>query len=190
MGKIRIVVMRSDRCDQIRQHNAEECLLKNKDVNDRQVQSDWRWPNEEEEVVTIDFSKVIRKIGIEDEFQIGYLTVEDNVGRNFYNNQEAQDVYQKYNPRIINKEDCQELIHAMRRKIVDRYYEILHEKQNWQGVLEHKMDTWGFSHDFPYNLDDPHKMVNVYEPEFQIWDLIRLYKNVDWIRDTVVLYHM
>ena len=148
------------------------------------------WPrDEDEEVNLIDFKRIIKKIGVFDEFQIGYLAIPESIGNPFYVNQDTQRLFTKHNPRVINKDDFQQIIDMMRKMIVDQYHDILQDRRNWQGVLETKMEMWEASHTFPYNLENGSKSItNLYIAEVQIWDLVRMYKAIDWMRNTVVVY--
>lgn len=196
MSKICIVVVNSADCNRFRLDPPSIYIPKAKKTEEERTSevksqmADGGWPRDEgEEVNLTDFNRIVKKIGKRDEFSAGYLTIPDDIGKPFYNNPDVQKIFAKHNPRVINKFEYLQIIEIMRKMIVDNYYDVLHDKQNWQGVLETKMEMWEYPHDFPYNLDSHTKNItNVYTAEIQIWDLIRMYKNIDWMRDTVIIY--
>lgn len=147
---------------------------------------------EVEETRLTDFNHIVKRIGKRDEFQIGYLNVPDDMGSPFYNDPNVQKMFSRYNPRVIKRADYTKLIEMMRQMIVDYYNDLLinhSDHQSWRGALETKRDLWESPHDFPYDLDISTKNItNVYVAEMQIWDLVRMYKTIDWMRETVILY--
>lgn len=146
--------------------------------------------NEEEDKDLLNFDRVIKKIGKRDEFKAGYLNIPDDFGKPFFTNPETHQLFSRYNPRVINKAEYEKIIEITRKMIAERYYQILQDPNNWRGVLETKMEMWEGLSGFPYDLDGNNtKMTNVFEPEIQIWDLIRMYKSIDWMRDNVVVYN-
>ena len=156
-----------------------------------QLMNGYGWPHDDEEINLCDFERIAKRLGKRDEFNVGYLTIPESIGSPFFNNPETQGLFANHNPRVINCEDYQKIIDIMRKMIADKYYQILQDKQNWQGVLETKLEMWEGHHgETPYNLEpNTTNMVNLYEPESQIWDLIRMYKTIDWMRDTIILYN-
>jgi hypothetical protein len=148
------------------------------------------WPRDEEEDVNpVDLNRIINRIGRRDEFRTGCMPIPDDIGKPFFTNPETQKLFAKYTPRILNKSDYEQIIETMRKRIVDNYYEALRNPNNWRGVLETKMEMWEAPHEYPYNLDfHSNSITNLHNIEIQIWDLIRMYKAVDWLRDTVMVY--
>lgn len=153
--------------------------------------ADGGWPRDEEECVDrTDFNRFIKKLNKSDEFRAGYLSIPADIGKPFFWNVETQQMFAKHNPRVLNKDDYLKIIEMMRKMIADRYYDILHDRHNWQGVLESRMEMWESSHEFPYNLEhNTSNIANVYDAEIQIWDLVRMYKTIDWIGDNVIVYN-
>jgi hypothetical protein len=159
--------------------------------DERKVET-YEYHDEVEETHLTDFNYIVEKIGKLDEFQIGYLNIPDDMGKPFYNDPNVQKMFKRHNPRVIKRSDYTKLIEMMRKMIADYYNELLinhNDHRSWRGVLETKRDLWESPHDFPYNLDISTKNItNVYVAEMQIWDLVRMYKTIDWMRNTVILY--
>lgn len=155
------------------------------------------WPRAEEEGINLaDFNRIVKKFYNgdrykADEFRAGYLSVPSTIGKPFFTNPETQQLFARYNPRVINRNEYLQIIEAMRKMIVDQYHQTLHDRHNWQGVLESKLEMWESPHEFPYDLDCANtRITNVYTAEIQIWDLIRMYKAIDWLRDNVIVYYL
>ncbi len=151
---------------------------------------------EEDEDCDIDntaFYQIINTVDKKDEYCIGLLPISATIGAPFYETPETQELFKEYNPRVISKEDFQSIIDLMRKAIADYYRGLLTghraNPEYWQKVLEDKLDTWEAPYITPYNLKDDSKfMVNSFDAEYQIWDMVRLYKSINWTTDAVVFY--
>jgi hypothetical protein len=154
--------------------------------------ADGGWPRDEDEDVDLtNFNNIVDQVSKNDEFKIGYLTIPEDIGKPFFNNPATQAMFAKYNPRIINKAEYQQIIEIMRKMIVDQCYKVLSDRHSWQGALESRLERWESPHEFPYDLDNKEtKITNAYTAEIQIWDLIRMYKTIDWMRNDVVVYYL
>ena len=152
------------------------------------------WPRweEEEEIDRTAFCRFVEKdFGLREDMCLGKLPIPNDIGKPFYTNDDTQQVFTHYNPRVISREDFQWIIDMLRKEVVDYYHEILKNRNHlyWQGFLETRMELWEAQYADPYNLDDSQKeIVRARDLEYRIFDLVRLYKTVDWMRDTVIFY--
>ena len=135
---------------------------------------------------------VEEEMGVIEDYVIGRLEVPQDIGYSFFVDESAQQLFADYNPRILRKADMEAMIESWRKLVVKHYKEILMDptKQlRWQGHIEAKIDRWEFPGSEPYNVDDnSREIVKAYDIEYRIFELVRLYKSIDWMRDTVILY--
>ena len=160
-----------------------ESYLRNRDEEDED--------DEDEEYNTEFFSFVKNDFGRKDEYCIGFLPISPEIGVPFYLKAETQELFEYYRPRIISKEECLSIIEEMRLFIVDYYKDVLNDPNpdRLRRVLENTLDTWEAQYIKPYNIRDNDKsIVNVFDAEYQIFDMIRLYKTVDWDKDYVIFW--
>ena len=169
--------------------------LPKKEIN-RDFGPNGEWPRyneDEEEVDRTAFNNfVTHDFGLKEDYCLGCLPIPKDIGKPFYANEETQKLFEYYNPRVLDKEDFKKIIDLMRKEVADYYYEQLQHRNNplvWQGMLEARMELWEAPYIEPYNLEDNQKeIVRAHNLEYRIFDLVRLYKTVDWMRDTVIFF--
>lgn len=152
----------------------------------------WMKWDDEEDVDRTAFNNFVNNgFGLKEDYCLGKFPIPDDIGKPFYYNEETQKLFSHYNPRVINKDDFKKIIDILRKEVVNYYFDILQTRNtlNWQGILEMKMELWEAPFVEPYNIDDNQKtIVRANDLEYRIFDLVRLYKTVDWARDTVIFY--
>ena len=158
----------------------------------KKEEDEWeRWNDDEEIDRTQFFEFVAKDFGLKEDYCLGKLPIPDDIGQPFYDNEETQKLFSHYNPRVLKKDDFKNIIEMLRKEVVGYYREILMNCNHlyWQGFLETRMELWEAPYVEPYNLDDDQKViVRAHDLEYRIFDLVRLYKKVDWLRDTVIFY--
>lgn len=131
-------------------------------------------------------------MGVIEDYIIGYIDIPNDIGHPFFINEDAQRIFSNYNPRVIYQKDMREMIESWRKQIVAHYKEILMDptkELRWRGHVEAKLDQWEFPGSEPYNMeDDSLEIVKAYDLEYRIFELVRLYKSINWMRDTVILF--
>ena len=60
----------------------------------------------------------------------------------------------------------------------------------WKSIVNEKIQTWEAPYKItPYNLRENSKdIVNVMITEYEIFEMVRIYKSIDWEKDVVVFY--
>lgn len=131
-------------------------------------------------------------MGVIEDYTLGRFDISKDIGNPFFTHADTQEMFEHYNPRVIHKKDFESIIELWRKLIVEQYKEILADPSKalrWQGNLEAKLECWESPYIEPYNLDENQKcIVRDYSLEYRIFDLIRLYKSIDWMRDTVIFF--
>ena len=154
-------------------------------------------PSNDAEIIIRNASTRFQLMVLEDmqaieDYVVGCVDVPADVGYAFFCDEAAQRIFNDYNPRILRKQDMETIIESWRKLIVQQYKEILLDptkELRWRGHLEAKLDRWEFPGSEPYNLEnDSKEIVKAYDLEYRIFELVRLYKALDWMRDTVILY--
>lgn len=139
------------------------------------------------------FHKMVENdMGVIEDYTLGRFDISKDIGAPFFVDAEAQDMFDYYNPRIILKKDLEGIVELWRKIIVEHYKEILLDPAKeliWRGHIEAKIDQWESPYSEPYNLSEKSKeIVRAYDLEYRIFDLVRLYKAIDWQQDTVVFF--
>jgi hypothetical protein len=168
-----------------------------KDFAKKELDFDDEWLRlDEEEAADIakkDFHRLVKNsFGLKEDYYFGVLPLPNSIGKPFYTDPETQKLFERYNPRVIGKEDFKKIILSVRKEVADYYKGLLTNRDNpmqWRGALEARKDLWETSLVEPYNLDDERKeIIGVFDLEYRIFDLVRLYKTIDWEQDTVVMF--
>ena len=146
------------------------------------------------EVEFTDFNQFIEKdMGVIEDYCLGrFDDISKTIGNPFYTHEDTQKLFEYYNPRVIYKQDFEKIVELFRKLIVENYKEILMDPSKelrWRGHLESKLECWQSPYIEPYNMDDHRKeIVRDYSLEYRIFELVRLYKSIDWTRNTVVFF--
>jgi hypothetical protein len=136
---------------------------------------------------------VEKDFGLKEDYCLGrFEDIPKDIGDPFYADQETQNLFEYYNPRVISQKDFEWIINLLRKMIVEQYKEKLYDPHGamlWRGALEAKIEQWESPYIEPYNIDNTQKcLVRAYDLEYRIFDLVRLYKSIDWCKDTVILF--
>lgn len=124
-----------------------------------------------------------------DDFLPGNLEVFAHIGQPLFYDALAQDYFSHYKPKTISQEEFLRIIDACRIRILNYYQSLLSNPKKCEAEIRDKVDTWTAEYVAPYNLNNNlSRIVDSYDNDYQIWDLIRIYKNIDWDKHTVVLY--
>ena len=146
----------------------------------------------EDDVNFTNFESIVSGLNVKEDYLLGRFDELRNFGKPFYLDPAAQEQFCHYEPRILRKEDFEEIIDTIRKMVVEQYSEVLFDPNRalrWQGYIEAKLEAWQAPFIDPYNTDNKQKfIVNSYDLEYRIFDLVRLYKSIDWMRDTVILF--
>jgi hypothetical protein len=135
---------------------------------------------------------VENNFGLKEDMCLGRFDIPKDIGKPFYVNEETQEIFADYNPRVLTKKDFEWIIGLFKNLVIEQYKEILldpNKSLRWQGHIEAKLDRWQSPYAEPYNMDEEQKsIVRAYDLEYRIFDLVRMYKSIDWARDTVIFY--
>ena len=141
---------------------------------------------------TTEFYEFVDKdFGCKEDYCLGDLDIDmDNMGEPFYKNPETQELFEHYHPRIINHNAFKMIIHTMGRAAYDLYKEAEEGGQDqWRALIHRRKQVWAAEYVDPYNLRENSKeIVNAFNIDYQIWDVVRMYKTIDWEKDAVILF--
>lgn len=123
------------------------------------------------------------------DFLPGKLSILTQVGTPLFHDTRIQSFFEHYRPVIINEEDFGKIIDAYAAQIRNYYEDLQKHPERWAAEIADKVDTWTGQYVSAYNLNpNVNRLVNSYDCEYQIWDLIRMYQDTDWSKHTIVLY--
>lgn len=138
------------------------------------------------------FDDIANNAGLKECYCIGDAGLPNDVGNPFFLDKALQEKVSYYNPRVIRKDELENLIESWRKLVANHYKEVLldpRKEERWRGFLEAKLDCWEFPNSEPYDMSEENSnIVKAFNLEYKIFDLVRLYKSIDWMRSTVVLY--
>jgi hypothetical protein len=131
------------------------------------------------------------EFGRKDEFCVVGLEIPNDAGEPFFINPETQTIFEHYNPRVVGKEECLLAIELMRQFVLDYYKNVMAGgPEHWQAAVNDKIKTWEAPYKItPYNLREKSKnVVDAMITEYEIFDMVRMYKSIDWENDMVIFY--
>ena len=124
-----------------------------------------------------------------DDFLPGKMEILTRIGTPLFKNATVQQYFEHYKPKVISEQEFLEVIEAFRERIHQYYENLIKNPKLWEAEIRDKADTWEAPYVKPYDLNNNRKfLVGSYDDEYQIWDLIRIYKSIDWEKDSVVIY--
>lgn len=138
---------------------------------------------------------VDEQFGCKEDYCIGMLpngddyTI-DSLGVPFYNKEDTQELFAHYIPRVLSKEDFQKILQVMQKEAYKLFSEIeANGIDDMKCFIHRRKELWASEYIEPYNIRDNSKeIVNAFSIDYQIFDVTRLYKTVDWEKDTVILF--
>ena len=124
-----------------------------------------------------------------DDLYIGKYDILTKLGVPMFYDAKVQKYFEHYRPFVLSENDVLEIIDAMRQQILEYYQSIVSNPDLIKAEIMDKIDTWEAKYTTPYNLNvNQQTLVSSFDNDYQIWDLIRFYKNVNWQDDVVLLY--
>ena len=167
------------------------------------------WDEDDEKDFYFNDDKFMNKTVI---FEFGKLYWDDtadriyNTGTPLFLNKQTQEKLSDYNPYIVGKAGLLEAITIYNKKIINYYKTFINEetpdnirllqiddiipKLNLSVCAEHIQDyLYWWSGGRALNLDCKTKMIsNSWLYEHQIFELVRLYKTINWETQTILFY--
>lgn len=134
---------------------------------------------------------VANDFGCKEDYCVGSLPIDiDHIGVPFYNDPETQELFEHYHPRVIDANAFKLIIEEMRREAYNLYAEAEDGgPDQWRAIIHRRKQVWEAEYVTPYNLSDSSKeIVNAFSIDYQIWDVVRMYKTINWETDTVIFY--
>lgn len=124
-----------------------------------------------------------------DDLYIGKYDILTQLGVPMFHDTRTQEYFKHYRPYVLTEDDVLKIIDAMRQQILGYYQSIVNNPDLMKAEIVDKIDTWEAKYTTPYNLNvNQQTLVSSFDNDYQIWDLIRFYKNIDWQNDIVLLY--
>lgn len=148
--------------------------------------------DEDGENITNEFYKFVENdFGCKEDYCVGSLPLDiKTIGLPFYVNPETQELFEHYSPRVLDINQLNLIIDLMRREAYALYDEA--EKGGpdaWRALIHRRKQVWDAEYITPYNLRPESKeLVNAFSVDYQIWDIVRMYKTIDWEKDAVILF--
>lgn len=138
-------------------------------------------------------------------FGVNYELMESEHLNMFFTNDEVHtDMNEDYNFMLANKDFLRYAIESYTKKIQTYYKSLLEnisygsvrkmntvKKKEWFGHIYGMANEWGLgiSKELPYVLDDGEESITTsWKFEYEVFELVRLYKSFDWENDTLVFY--
>lgn len=115
---------------------------------------------------------------------------------------ELREAYDDYSPIVLDESGLLCAIEWNRNRVADIYEDLLREKStdkwNTQSQfdrmkvhIKYQYEEWRnefFPELKPYDLSDRKCIVSSWKYEYQIFELVRVYKEIDWENDCIVFY--
>jgi hypothetical protein len=123
-------------------------------------------------------------------------------GDSLFNSIELREAYDHNCPIVLDESGLLCAIEWNRNKVADIYEDLMREKSSdrWntqnqfdrmKAHIHDKCQEWRNT-DFPdlkpYDLSDSKSIVSSWLFEYQIFDLVRVYKSIDWENDCILFY--
>ena len=137
------------------------------------------------------YQLVHNQFGRREEFCISGLDLDFSKAPAFFFSPDAQEMCEHYNPRIATPEMMLQAIEGMRKFVLNYYQDIeKNGEDNAMACIVKKIETWSAPYGVtPYNLSPKTtNIVQVMQTEYEIFELVRIYKSVDWNKEYVVFY--
>lgn len=152
--------------------------------------------DEFQDSATAFYELIKTEYGCSEDYCIGRLNIPGDIGAPFYLDTNTQCLFDYYKPRVLTAKDFEQVIDIMREFIHSYYKTLLADETpdvkkilSWKKMIADKVDTWEAPYVKPYNLNtNQPNMVNAFDAEYQIWDMIRVYRSVDWDTQLVVFF--
>lgn len=124
-----------------------------------------------------------------DDLYVGKYDILTQIGVPMFHDARVQEYFKHYRPYVLTEDDVLKIIDAMRKQILEYYQSIFNNPDLMKAEIADKIDTWEAKYTTPYNLNvNQQTLVSSFDNDYQIWDLIRFYKNINWQDDVVLLY--
>lgn len=124
-----------------------------------------------------------------DDLYVGKYDILTQIGVPMFHDVRVQEHFKHYRPYVLTEDDVLKIIDAMRKQILEYYQSIFNNPDLMKAEIADKIDTWEAKYTTPYNLNvNQQTLVSSFDNDYQIWDLIRFYKNINWQDDVVLLY--
>lgn len=168
----------------------KEDVKKIKDVSLKKLIDNFNEGNEDD--IEINFDKVIPQKCIH-EFGKFYESKEiQETGEPLFSNKETKEFMSYYDYYVVGKEGLLKVIDIYAKKVAAYYKELLNNEAETHMYLTSMIKAWNE----PYkkgitlgiNLDDNDVLVNGWEYEYNIFNLLHLLKTIDWETYTILFY--
>lgn len=158
--------------------------------------------------IYINFHRVLNQKEIHEFGKLYYEDTAERIeskGKPLFNNAETKEMYEYYNPYVVGKEGLLEAIEIYRQKVVDYYTDMLKDGaiqilpfgieinrediKSIDKVQEHIKDMifWWRKGAIDTDLDDE-QITGSWLYEHRIFELVRLYKTIDWNTKSLLFY--
>lgn len=123
-----------------------------------------------------------------------------------FTSDELKNEYADYGFALLTKDDFKAIIEFYRQKIIDWFQSLLnmddrivipkgmtkeqYQFENLKQEVQVKIDGWSgkYREIYPIDLDESReRIIGVWDYEYAIFELVRLYKSFDWENDELVL---
>lgn len=135
---------------------------------------------------------VANDFGCKEDYCLGVLPIElDELGQPFYLNEDTQELFEYYHPRVIDENVFKNIIIEEMRKAAYELYSETEElgPEHCMALVHRRKELWASEYTTPYKLNaNSQEIVGAFSIDYQIWDVVRMYKTIDWKNDAVILF--
>lgn len=148
-------------------------------------------------------------------FELGKLYWDDTAdriyaaGKPLFEKPEVQDVFCDYDPFVVGKDGIKKAIEIYTEKVLDWFkslakpgcvpekvdplFRLKPDELNLEEVcraVSDKISRWSNVFGLiPYNMDEDHSyIINSWLYEYEVFELVRLYKTIDWDKYTILFF--
>lgn len=137
------------------------------------------------------YQLVGEKFGQRESFCLGKPNLDMKNAEPFFYSEETQDMCAHYAPYVVNKYMMVDALEEMRKFVLNYYTDAKkHGAAHCIAAVTEKVNIWSSPYGVkPYNLSTMNpNIVNVMMTEYEIFELVRIYKSVDWEKEYVVYF--
>ena len=124
-------------------------------------------------------------------------------GEELFTNNDTKKLFKDNNPYIVSKEAVENTIECFRKKIISNFEDLLLDDEDYrrkypwsfnmdtkqermEKAIKEKIQEWTY---VPYNLNSNSKgMITSCFYEYEIFELVSLYRNTNWEEECLVFY--
>lgn len=139
------------------------------------------------------YEMVENELDAVEDFDLGQISIPEEVklhtSRFFADDQTAL-LFEHYEPvLVLNTKPIEAIIEYMRQQVLKDYQECFEDENLRLAKIHRKIQEWTAEFSKPYNLDLENKgIVSSMSLEYEIFELVRFMKSIDWEKQAVIYF--